>query len=60
MKTILTIILTIVFGLNVFASAQYPDKLIYNDNEYNLHSNPLESYFKNNPDKRPKGVLILP
>lgn len=58
MKTILTIIFAVLFGLNVFATAQQPDKLIYNGIEYNLHSNPLESYFEKNPDKRPKGGIM--
>jgi len=58
MKTILTVIMTVLFGLSVFATAQKPDKLIYNGIEYNLHSNPLESYFEKNPDKRPKGGVM--
>lgn len=58
MKTILTIILTVFIGLNLFATAQYPDKLIYNGKEYSLNSNPLESYFEKNPDKRPKGGVM--
>jgi hypothetical protein len=58
MRTILTLILTLFLGLNVFATAQYPDKIIYNGKEYSLHSNPLETYFEKNPDKRPKGEII--
>lgn len=58
MKTFLTLILTIFLGLNVFATAQYPDKIIYNGKEYSLHSNPLEAYFEKHPDKRPKGGII--
>ena len=58
MKTILTLIFTLFLGLNVFATAQYPDKIIYNGKEYNLQSNPLESYFEKYPDKRPKGGIM--
>lgn len=57
MKTILTVLLIGLFGLNLFATAQIPDKLIYNGKEYNLNCNPLESYFENNPDKKPKGGI---
>lgn len=55
MKAFLTIILTLFLGLKAFATAQYPDKIIYNGKEYSLHSNPLEPYFQKNPDKRPRG-----
>lgn len=58
MKTILTLILTLFVRVNVFATAQYPDEIIYNGKEYNLHSNPLEAYFEKNPDKRPKGGVM--
>lgn len=58
MRTILTVVLTLFLGLNVFATAQYPDKIIYNGKEYNLNSNPLESYFEKNPDKRPKAQVM--
>ena len=51
MRVILTIILTLFLGLNVFATAQYPDKIIYNGKEYSLHSNPLEAYFEKNPNE---------
>src|SRR5258708_6631795 len=39
----------------VFATAQFPDKILYQGEKYNLNSNPLESYFEKYPDKRPKG-----
>jgi len=58
MRTFLTIILTLFLGLKVFATAQYPDKIIYNGKEYNMHSNPVEAYFEKNPDKRPKGGIM--
>lgn len=58
MKAILTIFLTLFLGVEVFATAQYPDKIIYNGKVLKLHSNPLETYFKKNPDKRPKGGIM--
>jgi hypothetical protein len=38
----------------VFATAQAPDILIYNNDTLSMHSNPLESYLETNPDNRPK------
>jgi hypothetical protein len=58
MKTFLTIVLTLYLGLEAFATAQYPDKIFYNGKEYNLNSNPLESYFDKNPTKRPKSNIM--
>jgi hypothetical protein len=58
MRKILIIILNLLIGLKVFATTQYPDKIIYNGKGYNLHSNPLEAYFEKNPDKRPQGGII--
>lgn len=58
MRAILTIFLTLFLGAKVFATAQYPDKIIYNGKEFKLHSNPLETYFEKNPDKRPKGGIM--
>lgn len=56
-RLLLTIILTLFSGLKVFATAQFPDKINYNGNEYNLNSNPLEVYFEKNPNKRPKSEV---
>jgi len=58
MKTLLTLAFSLFLGLNVFATAQFPDKIIYNGKEYSLHSNPLEAYFEKYPDKRPKGGIM--
>ena len=58
MRLVLTIILTLFLGLKVFATAQYPDRIIYNGKEYSLLSNPLESYFEKNPDKRPNDGIM--
>ncbi len=58
MKSLLFFLLTTIFGLNVFATAQYSDKIVYKGKEFNLNSNPLESYFDKYPAKRPKdGVM---
>jgi hypothetical protein len=40
---------------NAFATSQYPDKIIYEGKKYDLHTNPMESYFKEHPQKRPSG-----
>jgi hypothetical protein len=58
LKRLLIILLTLFFGQSVFATAQSPDRIIYNGNEYALHSNPLESFFEKNPEKRPEGGII--
>jgi len=44
--------------LNVFGTAQMPDKLIFKGKKYALHSNPLEEYFERFPEKRPEGGII--
>jgi len=62
MKTMMLKILLFLFGLEVFATAQLPDKIIYKGIEYDLFSNPLETYFEKNPNRKPNlnigGVII--
>ena len=58
MKYLITTVLSALFCLTAFATAQYPDKIILDGKEYSLHSNPLESYFEINPEKRPKGGVM--
>jgi len=58
MKFLFIVVLTIFSLFKVFATAQFPDKIIYNGKEYALNSNPLEDYFEKNPDKRPKGGIM--
>jgi len=58
MKPLLTLLLTLIIGTNLFATAQEPDKIIYKGKIYRLLSNPLEVYFKKNPDKRPQGEAM--
>jgi hypothetical protein len=58
MRKTLTIILILFAELQAFATAQTPDKIIYNGKEYRLNSNPLEPYFEKFPDKRPKSEIM--
>ena len=58
MKIIITVLISIFSFIKVFATAQYPDKIVYNNKEYSLLTNPLEKYFEKNEEKRPKGGVI--
>jgi hypothetical protein len=58
MNLLITTVLSTFFCLTTFATAQYPDKIFFDVKEYSLHSNPLESYFEKNPDRRPKGGVM--
>jgi len=59
MKAILISVAILIFGNhNLFATAQYPDNIIFEGKEYMLHSNPMETYFEKYPDKRPKGGIM--
>lgn len=58
MRFILTFALCLLWGVNVFATAQIPDNILYNGKEYSLHSNPLESFFEKHPDKKPVGGVM--
>ena len=53
----LTILVLIFISSYIFATAQYPDLLIYKGKKYKLHTNPLEKYFKEYPKQRPKDGL---
>lgn len=52
MKFYLLILFSLI-TVKIFATAQIPDKLIFEKKEYKLHSNPLEEYFEKYPEKRP-------
>lgn len=54
MKTFVLFIIALCFTINLSATPQMPDKIIYKGKVYKLLSFPLESYFKTHPDKRPK------
>lgn len=59
MKNLAFVIITVIsFALNAFATGQAPDVLIYDGKIYNLFSNPLEDFYKNEKD-RPQ-FLITP
>jgi len=53
------VLLAVLFGVNqALATAQMPDKIFYNGQEYALHSNPMEDYFEKFPDKKPKTGMV--
>jgi len=55
MKFITSLIVAfIVCVSNVFATAQTPDYVIYEGEKYDLFTNPLDSFFEKNPDKKPE------
>lgn len=55
MKALTAAILTLAISTSsAFATAQYPDKILYDGQEYNLHTNPMEPYFAEHPDRKPE------
>ncbi len=61
MKRTNSILLTVLIFLaaaSAFATAQYPDKIVYNGQRYKLHSNPLEEYFSKFPEKKPRSGVV--
>ena len=52
------LLIFVAFSPRAFATAQYPDKIIYKGKEYALHTNPMEQYFEKNPEKKPGGGVI--
>lgn len=54
MKPILIVFMTMIAGLNLFATVQIPDKIWYSGKKYILFKNPLEPYFEEYPEKRPE------
>lgn len=57
MKFLLIAVLTTILKLTTFATAQYPDKIVFKGKQFSLLTNPLEIYFSKHPDKRPKGGI---
>ncbi len=53
MKNILFVLLFFV-AIKTYGTAQAADIIIFNGKEYFLFTNPLEKYFEEHPDKRPK------
>lgn len=43
------------FPVKLFATAQVPDRIIWEGKTYSLLCNPLGPYFQEYPDKRPQG-----
>ena len=48
----------LLFSSNLFATAQYPDKIYFEGKQYALHSNPMEDYFRKYPEKKPKSGIV--
>jgi hypothetical protein len=61
MKSVVPIIIFLLglgLTIEVNATAQQPDIIIYKGKKYSLQTNPLEEFFKKYPDKRPKTNII--
>lgn len=57
-KLLMTLMFILVFIRSVGATAQYPDKIIYEGREYAMQTNPMEAYFDKYPDSKPrKGIM---
>ena len=52
-KMRLLVVLSLLLGLHAHATDQIPDMIVYGDAETSLLNNPLETFFEQNPDKRP-------
>lgn len=55
---VLVLVMVLATSSQALATAQMPDKIVYDGKEHRLHTNPMEAYFKKNPDKRPRGGMI--
>jgi len=53
-KLIFCLSFLFIISVNIYATAQETDKIIYDGVEYDLLVNPLEAFFSKNPDKRPQ------
>ena len=51
---LLILFLSLLAATMVSATAQSPDRLIYDGQSYSLLTNPLETYFSDNPDQHPR------
>lgn len=58
MRIVLIFLLMLFLSIDVFATAQMSDKIIYKGKVYMLHSNPMEAYFEKNPEKQPRGGIV--
>jgi len=46
-------------SVEIFATAQIPNKIIYKGKEYQVGSDPMEGYFKKFPEKKPQSEVRL-
>jgi hypothetical protein len=53
MKTLFSFLLFMAVSVQVMATAQMADKIIYKGNTYKLFSNPLAEYFQKFPERKP-------
>ena len=53
-RFLLSILLLLLISPVVFATAQAPDVLIYNGKTYDLFSNPLEDFYREDKSKKPR------
>ena len=59
MRSFATTVLIFSFAVSsAFATAQYPDRIIFEGKEYSLHTNPMELYFSRHPDMKPTGGVL--
>lgn len=60
MRALTAVMVLVALGAasKALATAQEPDKIMYEGKEYELLINPMEPYFQKYPDKRPKGGMI--
>jgi hypothetical protein len=60
-KTMRTFLLTAIFfvlAICIFATGQISDKIIYKGEKSSLNTNPLESFFKKNPNLKPQPDIM--
>lgn len=58
MRRIIVFLVSVLFSINVFATAQAPDYLMYKGEKLRLHVNPLEVLFLEKEELRPKTEII--
>lgn len=58
MRKILLTVFSLVLTICVFATGQISDKIIYKGEKYSLNTNPLESFFEKNPNRKPNPEII--
>jgi len=56
-KLVLLVIFLLGFLTHIIASPQAPNIIIYKGKKHPLHSDPMHTFFEQNPNKRPDGYL---